>query len=74
MDLRNLYSAEQVMSLDEILDSLEFANISAKKVLEEKKTLAAKPKIKKKPRYPKNFDPNNPNNPKPDPERWMPKN
>mmetsp|Transcript_18099 Transcript_18099/g.51558 ORF Transcript_18099/g.51558 Transcript_18099/m.51558 type:complete len:228 (-) Transcript_18099:146-829(-) len=32
-----------------------------------------KPKKKRKPRYPKGFDPNNPG-PPPDPERWLPKN
>jgi SRP72 RNA-binding domain len=31
-----------------------------------------KPKRKRKPRYPKNFDPENPG-PAPDPERWLPK-
>jgi SRP72 RNA-binding domain len=35
-------------------------------------TVPPKPKRKRKPRYPKNFDPENPG-PAPDPERWLPK-
>lgn len=33
---------------------------------------SAKKRPKRKPRYPKNFDPKNPG-PPPDPERWLPK-
>lgn len=75
VNLKNLYSTDTVMSLDEILDTLEFPNLNTKKIIEEKKATetTGKTKKKRKPRYPHGFDPNNTNNPKPDPERWLPK-
>lgn len=75
INLKALYSSgNAVESLDDIMDRLEFANLNTKQKVEEKKiTEIVKKKRKRKPRYPKGFDPNNPKNPAPDPERWLPK-
>ena len=76
VNLKALYnSANSVESLDEIIDKLEFANLQWKPKVDEKIVSEIIPKKRKrKTRYPKGFDPKNPNNPKPDPERWIPKN
>ena len=71
VNLKNLYSADQVMSLDEILDSLEFAAFSTRRV--EEKKVAQKPRRKRKTKFPKGIDPLDPKKPAPDPERWVPK-
>ena len=75
INLKSLYNnANSVESLDEIIDKLEFANLQWKPKIDEKIITEVKvKKRKRKPKYPKGFDPKNPNNPKPDPERWLPK-
>lgn len=77
VNIKALYnSANSVESLDEIIDKLEFASLQWKTKTEEKvvdEIQKKKRKRKHKPKYPKGFDPKNPNNPKPDPERWLPK-
>lgn len=75
VNIKSLYnSANAVESLDEIIDKLEFANLQWKSKNEEKIQIDQKrKKRKRKPKYPKGFDPKAPNNPKPDPERWLPK-
>jgi len=75
VNIKSLYnSANAVESLDEIIDKLEYANLTGKLKNEEKMQVEQKKKKRKrKPRYPKGFDPKASNNPKPDPERWLPK-
>lgn len=75
VNLKSLYNnTNSVESLDEIIDKLEFANFQSKAKVDEKIVTENFPKKRKrKPKYPKGFDPKNPNNPKPDPERWLPK-
>ena len=74
VNLKALYSSgDRLESLDEILDRLEFANLTWKQKIEEKGPTEIKSKKRKrKPRYPKGIDPNDPNKPQPDPERWIP--
>mmetsp|Transcript_32709 Transcript_32709/g.56923 ORF Transcript_32709/g.56923 Transcript_32709/m.56923 type:complete len:590 (-) Transcript_32709:4489-6258(-) len=71
VNLKALY-ANELASLDDILDRLESAPLTKAKI-EEKVAEVARKKRKRKPIYPKGFDPKNPHNPKPDPERWLPK-
>jgi signal recognition particle subunit SRP72 len=75
VNIKSLYnSANAIESLDEIIDKLEFSNLQGRPKAEEKVlTDLKKKKRKRKPKYPKGFDPSNPNNKKPDPERWLPK-
>lgn len=75
VNMKSLYnSANSVESLDEIIDKLEFSTFQSKSKTDENIITQALPKKRKrKPKYPKGFDPKNPSNPKPDPERWLPK-
>ena len=76
INIKALYnSANAIESLDEIIDKLEFSNLQQGKSKGEEKIVVElkKKKRKRKPKYPKGFDPSNPNNKKPDPERWLPK-
>ena len=78
VNLKALYNREGVIeSLDQILDRLESggaATIRAKpEEMKVDQTEFTRKKRKRKPKYPKGFDPKNPNNPLPDPERWLAK-
>lgn len=76
INIKALYnSANAIESLDEIIEKLEFSTLQQGKTKGEEKIVVElkKKKRKRKPKYPKGFDPNNPNNKKPDPERWLPK-
>lgn len=71
VNLKALY-ANELASLDDIFDRLESAPLTKAKV-DEKPAEVERKKRKRKPLYPKGFDPKNPHNPNPDPERWLPK-
>jgi signal recognition particle subunit SRP72 len=71
VNLKALY-ANELASLDDILDRLESAPLTKAKA-EEKPAEEARKKRRRKPIYPKGFDPANPHNPAPNPERWLPK-
>ena len=76
VNLKALYNREGIIeSLDEILNRLEAGGAAQVKTKAEEAKIdtIARKKRKRKPKYPKGFDPSNPNNPLPDPERWLAK-
>ena len=76
VNLKALYNREGIIeSLDEILNRLEAGGAAQVKAKAEEAKVDAvtRKKRKRKPKYPKGFDPSNPNNPLPDPERWLAK-